>query len=218
MKALQTKGARLSADTEIVIIRYVVFGILPFVKSSSLRLDEKFGNKCFFRHVEAEEKPSKKSKKGGAKGFSCLIKGVFTIGLCVSRFLSEKFYSTWTRKNGIKTHRQILQGHVAPNKNSGTKGSIARHYPKVWTSWAQSLRAKIRGKITWGNLAPRKMRPRSSIGFGENIYKLKNADKTSLHASIEAKAMPAPTSKSPEEREFVVDSRSINAHAEQKRF
>ena len=41
------------------------------------------GNKCFFSHVEAEEKPSKKSKKGGAKGSVALLKG-FT-QLVVSR-------------------------------------------------------------------------------------------------------------------------------------
>ena len=44
------------------------------------------------------------------------------------------------------------------------------------------------------------------MGFGENIYKLKNSDKTTLKTLIEARVMPAPTSKRPEEREFVVDS------------
>ena len=53
------------------------------------------------------------------------------------------------------------------------------------------------------------MRPRSSIGFGENIYKPKNADKTSFYTTIEARATLAPTSKSPEEREFVVDSGAL---------
>ena len=51
------------------------------------------------------------------------------------------------------------------------------------------------------------MRPQSSVGFGENIEKLKNSDKTTFCFLIEAKAMQAPiTSKSSEEREFVVDS------------
>ena len=42
-------------------------------------------------------------------------------------------------------------------------------------------------------------RPQSSMGFGETIYKLKNADKASFYSSIEAEVMAAPTSKSPEE-------------------
>ena len=58
------------------------------------------GRKCFFRHVEAEEKPSNKSKKGDAKGSVALLK-------------SETIW------------------RVAPNTNSGKKGSIARNYSKV---------------------------------------------------------------------------------------
>ena len=50
------------------------------------------------------------------------------------------------------------------------------------------------------------MRPRSSIGLGENVFKLTNADEATSHTTIEAKVMPVPTSKSSEEREFVVDS------------
>ena len=39
---------------------------------------------CFFRHVEAEEKSSKKSKKGGAKGSVALLKESAQLG-CVSQ-------------------------------------------------------------------------------------------------------------------------------------
>ena len=52
------------------------------------------GDKCHFRHVEAEGKPSKKSNKGGAIRISCDFEGVCTFGLCISRFLFEKVYST----------------------------------------------------------------------------------------------------------------------------
>ena len=54
--------------------------------------------------------------------------------------------------------------------------------------------------------ATRKMRPHSSVGLGENIYKLKNADKAAFYTPFEARVLLAPTSKSPEEREFAVDS------------
>ena len=52
------------------------------------------GNKCHFRHVEAEGKANKGSKKGGAKGSVAILKETFSIGLCVSTFSSEKIYST----------------------------------------------------------------------------------------------------------------------------
>ena len=51
------------------------------------------------------------------------------------------------------------------------------------------------------------MRPRSSTGLGENIYKLKNSHKATFYVPGEVKGMSTPiASKRPEEREFVVDS------------
>ena len=44
----------------------------------------KYGRTCFFRHVEAEEKPSRKSKKSGAKGSVALLKESTQLG-CVSQ-------------------------------------------------------------------------------------------------------------------------------------
>ena len=54
----------------------------------------KHGDKCHFRHVEPDGKPNKKSKKGGAKGSVALLKESTQLGLCISRFLSEKIDST----------------------------------------------------------------------------------------------------------------------------
>ena len=51
------------------------------------------------------------------------------------------------------------------------------------------------------------MRPRSSTGLGENIYKLKNSRKATFYVPGDVKGMSTPiASKRPEEREFVVDS------------
>ena len=61
---------------------------------------------------------------------SCFMKGVDTIGLCISRFLPEKILF-YVKKTGIKTRRQILQGHVAPQTHSGKKGPVARRHSKV---------------------------------------------------------------------------------------
>ena len=51
------------------------------------------GDKCHFRHVEAEGKPSNKSNKGGATGSVALLKESVQLG-CISRFKSEKVFST----------------------------------------------------------------------------------------------------------------------------
>ena len=48
---------------------------------------------------------------------------------------------------------------------------------------------------------------RAEWDSAKNVYKLKHTDKATLYFPIEARAMPASTSKkTPEEREFVVDS------------
>ena len=105
-KAL-TKEVRFYAD-QIVKTRHINLGISGCIQ----------GRKCFFRHVEADEKPSKKSKKGGAKGSVAFMKESTQLG-CVSQDPHpRKSILPEPRKIGIKTRRQILQGHLAPNKNS----------------------------------------------------------------------------------------------------
>ena len=48
------------------------FGHPPVCQNYKSETGCKYGRTCFFRHVEADEKPSKKSKKGGAKGSGCV--------------------------------------------------------------------------------------------------------------------------------------------------
>ena len=106
----------------------------------------------------------------------------------------------------IKSRRQILQEHLAPNQKFWNEMVHHEELSKSVNFMSVVLRAKLRGTITRGDLAPRKMRSLSGMGFAEHIYKLRNADKATFYSSNEAKVMPAPTSTSPEEREFVVDS------------
>ena len=96
---------------------------------------------------------------------------------------------------------------MTPHQNSGKTGSIARRYSKVPTSRTQSVRSQIsEERILDENFAPRK-----------NVHKLKHTDKATFCSPIEARATPAPTSKSPEEREFVVDS-GASTHMQSRRI
>ena len=72
MKALRTKGVKFRA--------------LASSRVSKLQLSDwmQVWLKLFFRHVKAEEKPSKKSKKGGAKGPVATLKESIQLG-CVSQ-------------------------------------------------------------------------------------------------------------------------------------
>ena len=155
------------------------------------------GDKCHFRHVEAEGKPHKRSNKGGAKASVATLKESFQLG-CVSQdpyprksFLREpgRLGSKHAVKFSKRTWHQI-KIRERKGASRGINHKCARHE---------------RRRITWRDLAPREMRPQCSVGFGEHIYKLKNSDKTTFFAPVAAKVMPAPTSKRPE-REFEVDS------------
>ena len=122
-----------------------------------------------FRHVEAEEKPNKKSKKSGAKG-SVVIERVNTIELCISRFLSEQIYFTQTRRSASKH---------------------AVHFSK--DTWNQ---IKIRGNILKCALHERNY---SAPKFGEDkeilhrnaawdlakhIYNFKNSEKATFYGNV----------------------------------
>ena len=122
----------LPCRCKVLKSRQVKFGIRPCVKTTSLSPDVFMEENVSFRHVEAEERPSKKSKKSGAKGSVALLKESTQLG-CVSQdSCPRKIFSTWKGEIGIKRRRQIFQGRLAPLKNSGKKGSIARNYPKEW--------------------------------------------------------------------------------------
>ena len=123
-------------DSNSVKIRHVNSGIFPCVWITNPKK-----RMCTWRHMPFPTcwgtcQAQQEVKERWCERISCVIGGVYTIGLCISRVLSEKNYSTWTRKLGINAHRQILQRHLAPKKNKGNKGSIARNYSKVCASWA----------------------------------------------------------------------------------
>ena len=92
--------------------RHVSSGILLIITSQKrmCKLQPMSFPTCWGRR-----KAQRKVKEKLWKRISCDIEGDDTIGMCVSRFLSEKVYSTWRRKIGIETRRQILQRHLAQN-------------------------------------------------------------------------------------------------------
>ena len=58
-KGLQTKRAKFRADTEIVLSRHVAVGILPYVKTASLRLDAHLATSASFDILRQMRPPAK---------------------------------------------------------------------------------------------------------------------------------------------------------------
>ena len=86
--------------------------------------------------------PVKKVEDKWWEGSVALLKESFQLG-CVSLDYLPKVYSSDRWKIGIESHRQILLGHMAPHKNWGKRGSIARNYSKVRTPRAQCVHSQI---------------------------------------------------------------------------
>ena len=99
------------------------------------------------------DSPVKKSKKNWCKRISCIIEGVYTIGLCVPRDRpSEKVFSADKWKIGIKSRRHILQGHMAPHKNTRKKGPSHGVMEKMWTSRKTRRKTSRRINVVRGEI------------------------------------------------------------------
>ena len=84
-----------------------------------------YGDKCRFRHVEAGEKPGKKSKKGGAKGSVAITNESVQFG-CVSQdSYLRNVLPRECGKLGSKHAVKFSKGSLVPNLNSVKKRSIA---------------------------------------------------------------------------------------------
>ena len=145
---------------ESVRTRHVVFGTPPVFSITSLNQGWTFGDRSHVPTRWGGWAAQQKVEERWCERIRCLVDGVYTHGLCVSRFLSEKVYSMERRKIAIKSHRQkseqqrVHWEHLFKKCEPHERTPCA---PKVW------------GKSTRRNLATRKMRPQSSMGLSENF-------------------------------------------------
>ena len=74
LRALVEEGADSRVKTKAVKTRHVTPGILQYIRITSQKQDAVVARSADLDMFEAEEKPSRKSKKGGAKGSDALLK------------------------------------------------------------------------------------------------------------------------------------------------
>ena len=156
----------------------------------------RYGRSCYFRHVELEEKPNKKSKKGGAKGSVAKLKNwhkrIAYLRILIRR---SRFYGkddNWEAVTRFKSHDAGIVQKCEPHERSPCAPKFADRSQQDTVKQERCAR-----RVAW-NLA-------------KNVYNLKNTDKATLYSLTENQAMSAPISKSPEEQEFVLDS-GASAH------
>ena len=119
---------------KIVVTSRVSFGSFPCVRTTSLRKVVFMATNTASDMLGNTWSPTRSWKKVVRKDQVLHWRSLHNWVVCLKILIRESL--TWTRKIGNKTRRQILQKHLAPNQNSGKKGSIARYYPKVCASWA----------------------------------------------------------------------------------
>ena len=169
--------------------------------------------RCLFRHADGERKPSASSKIRRYSRSSCYSEGKITSKVVYLKTESQwiLFYRKlktwdWTLRRDTPKNYQDAPGRKL---NSGKKQAIWRHYPKRWTSWAKSLRARFWGTTTRGNLTTSRLYQQSSVECGEKIRKLKAEDNYVLFSCEGARDT--------EDRMLVVDSGASKHNAEQER-
>ena len=128
MKALQTTGAKFRADTETVIIRHAVFGILPYVKTASLRLDAHLATNAIFDMLRQMRSPARSQRKVVRKDQVTLLRESVQMG-CVSQDTHAVKFSngTW--------HQIKIRAGSSTLWNPSPKSSCEGEEHRAW-SWS----------------------------------------------------------------------------------
>ena len=134
----------------------------------------KYGEKCQFRHNDAEETPSKKSKKGSAKGSVALLKESPNCG-CVSQdSYPKKSILRKVRKMGSNAsagHTVKFSGgtwhQIKIRERKGPpRGIIQKCEPHERNPCAP----RFEGRSHEGHLKASELGPQSSVGLGEKHF------------------------------------------------
>ena len=158
-----------------------------------------------FDMLRRKRGPAKNQKKGGAKGSVPLLKESIQLGY-VSQDLHPR-KSILRRERKLRSNRavKLSKGTWHQMKIRERKRSIAVNYSEVRIFMSEvfaHLRLGERSQDV--TLHQERCARRAAWNLAKNIYKHKNAETASFYSPIEARATPAPTSKSPRE-----NSRSI---------
>ena len=191
---------------ESVRVRHVIIGALLCVSIASLKKGCTCGEKCRFRHVEADGQPSKKSQKSVVKGSVALSKESKHLG-CVSQ-------DSHPRKLVLRKEGKLGSNHTVKfstgswlhakirDRKGPSRGVIQKCEPHERNPCAPKFAERTQDETLHQESCVRRL----AWNLAKSVHKLQEVDKATLYSPIEAGATLAPTPRSPEERAFVVDS------------
>ena len=127
------------------------------------------------------------------------------MGLCVSRFLiREILILRKERKWGSNHTVKFSKGTWHHMKIRARKGPLPGDIQKCDSHERNPCAPRFEERTEDETLYQERCARRVEWDLAKCVLKLRNTDKASFYSHLEAKATPAPTSKSPEEREIVV--------------
>ena len=146
-------------------------------------------------------------------------RSIYPIGLCVSRFPAERIYPAKCRKIGVEARRQILQTHIAAEKNSGKEGSIQRGHSEAREPHERSLCApKYEERSREISSQQERCARKAEWNLAKNVYDFKKCGQNHVLLSNWSYGNAGTHFKLTREKRIRDWIRSFNGHAEQKRF
>ena len=217
-EALQTKGAKFRVDVKIVKTRRVCFGIFPCVNTSSLRPDANLEEHVSSDMLRLMRSPARSQRKVVRKDQLFFWRSLHNCVVYLKILIREKSILRKERKLGsnhaVKFSQITWHQHKIWERKVPSRGIIQKCAPHVRSLCAPQFEERTHEETLQQDGCARK----AAWDLAKLFYKLKNADKASFYTLIEARVIPAPTSKKTRGARIRCRFKSINEHDEQKKW
>ena len=155
------------------------------------------------------------SKKNGDKSAVAMLKSTRQLGCVFQDMKPPKSSRSNMRKpiRCVKFTKAVVR-HADIRDQIASLGMICPGDPHQRNPNTPKFEVRSQEETEWQERCARE----AAWKYAKNFLKLKEKDKTAFFSPSENRCLPAPSTLKLEEREFVVDSRSVDAHDQQKRF
>ena len=192
-KVLTRERSQIVCRHQILKNRSCAFWLHPVCQNYKSERGCIYGDKCHFRHFEAERKPSKKSKKGGAKGSVAILKESLQLG-CASQ-------DSYPRKSILRERGNLGSKHTVEFSKSTwhqikvreRKGPSRRIILKCAPHECSSCEPKFQERSQEETLRQEERARKAAGDLAKIMHKLTNSDKAKFKIPTEAEVKPAPT-------------------------
>ena len=166
----------------------------------------RFGEKCSYAHRQVDEQPSKRSTKNGGKSTVAMLKDTRQLG-CIFQVMEPPKSILRKSTNMQKPIQRVkftkaIARHAKIRDQNPSLGYICLGDPHQRNPNAPKFEDRSQEETAWQERCARE----AAWKLAKHIQQLKEKDKTAFFSPSKNRCLPAPSTRKPEEREFVVDS------------